>query len=251
MSVPAVTLFGVTISKLNMEQTVEYLTSAIESGTPHQVITANPIMMMEGLRNEKYREVLKQAELVVPDGAGLVWAARYAGNPVAERVAGYDLLHRLLERGQRFGWKVYLLGAAPDVVRDAAERLRQLYPGIRIAGYRDGFFTDDQDEEIVREIAGLKPDLLFVANSLHRQEPWIGQYKRRLRVPVMMGVGGSFDIIAGRLKRAPLLFQKLRLEWLFRLLQEPSRYKRMLDLPKFVIHVIRNKESIRREQKEL
>src|SRR5690606_6071436 len=167
------------------------------------------------------------AELVVPDGTGLVWAANHVGQPVAERVAGYDLLHRLAERGGREGWKVFLLGSTSEIVQDAARRLEQLYPGLVVVGARDGFFKAEQDEEVIAEVVAARPDLLFVANSGARQDPWIGQYKLQLQVPLMMGVGGSFDIIAGKLKRAPIFVQKLRLEWLYRLIQEPSRYKRM------------------------
>jgi N-acetylglucosaminyldiphosphoundecaprenol N-acetyl-beta-D-mannosaminyltransferase len=242
-TVPTVSIYGIAVSRMNMRETVEYLTAVIEARTPHQVITANPIMVMAALERPDYMAVMRRAELVVPDGAGLVWAAGYLGVPVAERVAGFDLMHKLLERGREKGWKVFLLGAAHDVVRASAERLEQMYPGIRIVGWRDGFFKSEQDGEVVDEIVAAAPDLLFVANSLDRQEPWIDRYKSRLNVPVMMGVGGSFDIVAGRLKRAPLFFQRMRLEWFYRLLQEPKRFKRMLALPKFVMRVIRDKKK--------
>jgi len=227
-TVPTVSIYGIAVSRMNMRETVEYLTAVIEARTPHQVITANPIMVMAALERPDYMAVMRRAELVVP---------------VAERVAGFDLMHKLLERGREKGWKVFLLGAAHDVVRASAERLEQMYPGIRIVGWRDGFFKSEQDGEVVDEIVAAAPDLLFVANSLDRQEPWIDRYKSRLNVPVMMGVGGSFDIVAGRLKRAPLFFQRMRLEWFYRLLQEPKRFKRMLALPKFVMRVIRDKKK--------
>lgn len=239
MAIPTVPLYGIALSKMNMEQTVDYLTSVVESRVSHQVVTANPIMFMDALEKPDYMRVMRQAELVVPDGTGLVWAANHVGQPVAERVAGIDLFHRLVETGSRAGWKVYLLGASPDVVQAAASRLESLYPGLLIVGVRDGFFTEEQDEEIIADIVAAKPDLLFVANSAARQEPWIGRYKSRLNVPVMMGVGGTFDILSGRSKRAPIWFQKMRLEWFYRLLREPWRYKRMLVLPKFVFRVLR------------
>lgn len=242
--VPAAPVYGVRVSKMNMPETVAYLERAVAERTPHQVVTANPIIIMTGLNNPAYMDVLRSAELVVPDGTGLVWAAGYTGNPVKERVAGFDLLHELLRKGESYGWRIYLLGSTAEVIQETARRLQMQYPGIVIAGYRDGFFGAEQDEEVVAGIRESKADLLFVARGVDTQEPWIGKYKRELGVPVMMGVGGSFDVISGRARRAPKAFQKLRMEWLYRLLKEPSRFGRMLDLPKFVLKVVRERDKV-------
>lgn len=274
---PAVKLFGIPICKLGMDDTVRLLTNLIlengpengprhgqagsageSAGTgqereggaarkPHQVITANPIMIMTALGDPAYMAVMKQAELIVPDGAGAVWAARYVGNPVQERVPGFDLMHRLLAAGSEYGWKVYLLGASPETIREAHERLRRKFPNLRFVGYRDGYFGEDEDEAVIADIRRAAPDLLFVGRSADKQEPWIARYKEQLGVPVMMGVGGSFDVIAGKLKRAPASWQRLRLEWLYRLLQEPARYRRMLALPKFVWTVVRHRRDVQRD----
>jgi N-acetylglucosaminyldiphosphoundecaprenol N-acetyl-beta-D-mannosaminyltransferase len=241
-----VSIFGVPFSKMTMDETVRYLTDAVKSGKPHQVVTANPIIVMAALNDDAFMASMKQADLVVPDGTGIVWAANYVGNPVAERVAGFDLMHRLLAAGAPSGWKVYLLGTAPDVVEEAAGTLQRQYPGIRVVGYRDGFFEADQDDAVIAQIRATEPDLLFVARSTDKQDPWIGKYRHQLGVPLMMGVGGSLDIVAGRLKRAPMLFRKLRLEWFYRLLRQPSRYSRMLALPKFAAKVIREKENVQK-----
>ncbi|MNJ62057.1 putative N-acetylmannosaminyltransferase [compost metagenome] len=131
-----------------------------------------------------------------------------------------------------------MLGASPEVVQETAKRLKAQYPRTEIVGYRDGYFGLEQDDEVIEEIRRTSPDLLFVARGADTQEPWIAKYKHRLAVPVMMGVGGSFDVISGRTKRAPKVFQKLRLEWLYRLLKEPTRFRRMLALPKFVVRVL-------------
>ncbi|MDO7906541.1 WecB/TagA/CpsF family glycosyltransferase [Paenibacillus sp. JX-17] len=241
---PVVHIFGVPVSRLNMKDTVQLLTQAVQERRPHQVVTANPIIVMTGLDDPDYMSVLQSAELVVPDGAGLVWATGVAGSPVAERVAGYDLLHELMKVGEDYHWKVYLLGSTPEVIQETANRLQKIYPGVLIAGYRDGYFGHEQDQEVIAAIKAAQPDLLFVARGADTQEPWIGRYKQELGVPVMMGVGGSFDVISGRTKRAPKLFQKLRAEWLYRLLREPTRYKRMLALPKFAVKVLREKENM-------
>lgn len=245
-SVPTVSLYGIPVSKLDMKQTVQYLTEAIEQKRPHQVITANPIMLMAALENPNYHRMMQKAELIVPDGTGVVWAANYVGNPVSERVPGYDLMHELMKVGEKRNWKVYLLGASPDVIQACADKLKLLYPGIQIVGVQDGYFGPERDEEIVSAIEAAAPDILLVGRSADTQEPWIAKYKERLGIPIMMGVGGSFDVLSGKLKRAPVAFQKMRLEWFYRLLQEPYRYKRMLVLPQFAVKVIREKSEVQK-----
>lgn len=243
-AIPKVRIYGVPISKMSMDQTVAYLTNVIEQRQPHQVITANPIMVMAAQDDPAYLSMMQRAELIVPDGTGVVWAAKYVGEPVVERVPGYDLIHELMKVGESKSWKVYLLGASNEVIQAAAEKLRTAYPRIKLVGVRDGYFKDEQDAEVIQDIVDAAPDLLFVGRSAANQEPWIGKYKQQIGVPVMMGVGGSFDVLSGKLKRAPVLFQKLRLEWFYRLMQEPWRYKRMLLLPKFALKVMRDKEKV-------
>lgn len=244
---PTVTLYGVPFSKMNMKDTVAYLAEAIEARRTQRVITGNPVMLMAGFEDAEFERVLKTADLVVPDGAGVVWAARHAGQPVPERVAGFDLMHELLRLGDERGWSAYLLGTTPENIEAAHANLQARYPGVRFVGYRDGFFTEREDGAVVAAIREANPDLLFVARSLKTQEPWLAKYQDALRVPVMMGVGGSLDIAAGKLKRAPALFRKLRLEWFYRLLQEPSRYRRMLVLPRFALKVMRDGDKVLKE----
>jgi N-acetylglucosaminyldiphosphoundecaprenol N-acetyl-beta-D-mannosaminyltransferase len=243
-NIPKVRIFGVSISKMGMKQTVEYLTDAVEQRAPHQVITANPIMVMSAIEDRSYLAMMQRAELIVPDGTGVVWAAKYVGQPVEERVAGYDLLHELMKIGEPRRWKVYMLGASTEVVEAAADKLTSMYPAIQVVGCRNGYFGEEQDPEVIQHIVEAAPDLLLVGRSAAKQEPWIDKYKHQLRVPIMMGIGGSFDVLSGKLKRAPVFFQKLRLEWFYRLLQEPWRFKRMLTLPKFAVKVIREKENV-------
>lgn len=245
-NVPTVSIFGVPFSKLSAEETADLVTAMADSGRPHQVITANPIMVMAALQHPDNMAMMKRADLIVPDGAGIVWAAGYVGNPVAGKVAGIELMHELLRRGEKKGWRVYLLGTTPETIRIAANKLKEQYPAIALVGFRDGFFKADQDEEVVAHIREAKPHLLFVARGADTQDPWIDRYKAELGVPVMMGVGGSLDIMAGRAKRAPKLFIRLRLEWFYRLLREPSRYRRMLALPQFAFKVIREKENVQK-----
>ncbi|MFF2912255.1 WecB/TagA/CpsF family glycosyltransferase [Paenibacillus sp. NPDC057934] len=242
--IPTVPIFGIQVSKVDMAATVSYLTEAVQARKPHQVITANPIMVMAALDDPAYMKIMQSAELVVPDGTGVVWAANYCRQPVAERVAGFDLLHELLHAGEKYNWKVYLLGSTAEVIQETASRLQSRYPGIVIVGYRDGFFGLAEDDGVIADILEATPDMLFVARGADSQEPWIAKYKSRLAVPIMMGVGGSFDVISGKSRRAPVAFQKMRIEWLYRLLKEPTRYKRMLALPKFAIKVMREKDKV-------
>ncbi len=242
--VPTVPIYGIPFSKLSMDETVSYLTDSIEQKRQTHIITANPIMIMSAVESTDYYRMMRKADLIVPDGAGVVWAANYVGTPVTERVAGFDLLHRLMQIGEKRRWTAYLLGTSQEIIAAAAEKLQLQYPQVRIVGFRNGFFGPEQDAEVVAAIRELSPDMLFVARGADTQEPWIAKYKQELGVPLIMGVGGTFDIVAGRLKRAPVLFQKLRLEWFYRLLQEPKRLPRMLVLPKFVVKVMRDKENV-------
>lgn len=141
MSIPKVSLFGIPFSKMNMKQTVDYLTAVIERKEPHQVITANPIMVMAALEDPNYSEMMRRAELIVPDGAGVVWAAEYVGNPVAERVAGYDLLHELMKAGEQKQWKVYLLGASSEVIQASAAKLKLMYRRLKLSEPMTAFFS--------------------------------------------------------------------------------------------------------------
>lgn len=241
--VPVTSILGVEVSKLDMRGTVEVLERAVASGLPHQVITANPIMIMAALESEDNMRAMREAELIVPDGAGVVWAAEQFGDPVAERVAGFDLLHELMKRGEELGWSAYLLGAAEEVVQEAATRLQKQYPKVRIAGVRNGYFGEPENAGVIEAIRQAKPDLLFVARDAKTQEPWIARHKHELGVPVIMGVGGSFDVISGKTKRAPVFMQKLKLEWFYRLAKEPSRLPRMMALPRFMRIVNKTKKQ--------
>lgn len=234
------TILGVKFSAQSFHETVADLTRRILGGQRTHVVTANPEIVMIARENQSFHKILEQA-YVVPDGIGIVYAAKWTGQPITERVTGIELLEALMKQADQHHWNVYLLGAAPDVNRLAADRLAQRYPGARVVGYRDGYFRKEEEEQIVQEIAGLKPHLLFVALGAPKAETWISTHWSQLRVPLVMGVGGSFDVIAGKVKRAPVVWQKLHLEWLYRLLSQPSRWRRQLAIPRFVWTVLSEK----------
>ena len=234
-----VNLLGATIDALDMQQTVERAVGFIKSGKTHFIITLNPEFLYQAQFQNCLLDLIDRADLVTPDGVGIVWACQVVGYPVPERVTGIDLLLCLTERAAREGWRVFLLGSAPGVAAETAEKLVKKYPGLQIAGTYHGYFKPEEEKDLLDRIKESKPDLMFVGLGAPRQEFWIDANSKDLKVPVAMGVGGSFDVIAGRVPRAPLWLQRLRLEWLGRLIREPRRWRRMLVLPKFSLLVVK------------
>jgi len=196
-------------------------------------------MLVAAQEDAALRQVLLSAKLVTPDSAGVLWAAKRKGMPMRERVSGVDLLDALCARSADRGTRIFLLGAAPGVAEMAAERLRLRHPGCRIVGTRHGYFPPESDEVVAREVAQAKPDILFVAMGIPRQERFIASTASIVGARVAMGVGGSLDVFSGRTKRAPRLFQRLRLEWLWRLILNPRKYQKVMALPRFVWRVMR------------
>lgn len=234
-----INLLGANIDALNMEETVERVAGFIRGGRPQRIITLNPEFLYRAQFENQLMELAKRADLVTPDGVGIVWACRVAGRPVPERVTGIDLMLRLVERAAAEGWRVYLLGAAPGVAEEAAERLGLKHPGLQVVGVHHGYFQGNEENEVAVEIKKAKPDLLFVALGAPKQERWIDRHLEETGAAAALGVGGSFDVVAGRAKRAPQWIRSLHLEWLSRLLKEPSRWRRQLVLPLFAWLVIK------------
>jgi N-acetylglucosaminyldiphosphoundecaprenol N-acetyl-beta-D-mannosaminyltransferase len=234
-------ILGSKVAKLTMSGAVHHLEECINSKKSTHVITLNPIILMQSLQDDKLADAISDAPFIIADGTGIVWASQYLGNPVPERIAGYDLLHELLRVGNKNKWSVYLLGANDEIVKLASNKVKEMYSDIQIVGVHHGYFDENEDQNIINKVKQSDPQILFVARSIDKQEKWISKYKKQLNIPIMMGVGGSFDVLSGRLKRAPIIYQKLRLEWFYRLIQEPWRYKRMLAIPKFIIKIMKEK----------
>lgn len=226
-----------------MAEALEAVQNFISSRFPHQVITANAEMVYSAWREPALREVINRAALVTPDGVGVVWAARFLGFPLRERVAGVDLVTRLAAVGAREGWRFFFYGAAPGIAEAAAARLCTLYPGLQVVGTAHGYLSELEEKELLQKITSLRPEVLLVALGAPKQEFWIACHLSLLGVPVCLGVGGSFDVLAGRVKRAPAWMQKTGLEWLYRVGQEPRRLKRIRILPLFVGKVIFTKRK--------
>jgi len=207
----------------SFDETIELLGAVIKKRTPvqHVVLNASKINLMQ--EDEELKEIVNSCSIINADGASIVWAAKQLGVPVKERVAGIDLFNELVRLAPEKGWRIYLFGAKDEVVKRVREIFLEKYPGIVIAGIRGGYFSEEESGEIVSQIAASNSDILFVAFSSPKKEYWIHTHLNDLNVPLAMGVGGSFDVIAGMTRRAPLWMQKRGLEWFYRFIQEPRR----------------------------
>lgn len=243
MSAKKAVVLDVMVDSVTMDEAIEIVESYMKEKKPSIVATANAEMIMMANRDPELKQILNGADLVVPDGAGTVWAARHLGFAMPERVAGYDLVQRLLARAPERGTGVFFLGSAPGVAQMAKAAAEVKFPGLRVVGARDGYFSSAQEPEVIEEIRAARPDLLLVALGVPRQEKWIQRHMRKLAVPVSIGVGGTLDVMAGIVKRAPVWMQKAKLEWLYRGMRQPKRIGRLTALPRFVMKVRSQKKK--------
>ncbi|MFF6017096.1 WecB/TagA/CpsF family glycosyltransferase [Lysinibacillus fusiformis] len=227
---------GVPFLHISQQGFVDLLVNRIEQQEKTFVVTANPEVVMQANENPTVKGYLNQATYICADGIGVVKAAQILGDSLPERVTGYDTMVKLLEVGQQKRFKIYLLGAQKETIEKTIANIHKNYPNVEVVGYHDGFF-DWNNNHIADDIAALQPDLVFVALGVPRQEKWITENLDKFSKGVFIGVGGSFDVIAGTVKRAPVIWQKLNLEWLYRLLRQPSRFIRILVLPRFALKV--------------
>ncbi len=220
---------GLPLDCLTMAETLAAVDDVVEARVPRQHVVLNVGKVVMADRDPKLAAIIHECAIVNADGAGVVWGARFLGVPVPERVTGIDLFLGLVERAAERGWRPFFLGARPEVVSEVVERARAANPGLVVAGARDGYWSDDEDADVVAEIRRSGADLLFVAITSPKKEYWLARWIEELGVPFSMGVGGAFDVVAGVTRRAPRWTQRVGLEWLFRLVQEPRRmWKRYL-----------------------
>ena len=221
---------------LNMEEALDMACELMERRCGAYVVTPNPEIVLLCRENSEMSRAVEEAPLVIADGVGVIYGAKILGTPLKEKLPGIDfscgLMRRMAERGQ----SVFLFGAKPGVADTAAEKIKKLFPGIKIAGTNDGYFTDDRP--IVEKINAARPDLLLVCLGAPKQELWMRSHAGSLDAGLMIGAGGSMDVFAGTVQRAPEGWQKAGLEWLYRLIKEPRRIGRMMKLPKFMLLVM-------------
>ena len=229
-----VDMLGVPLTRIDMEAALARVDQFVEERKPHLVVTSDTPSIVRARDDAEYQAIVRGADMVTADGRGVVWMARALGLPVRERVSGVDLVGAICERAKEKGYSVFVLGARPGVAEEAARSLASRCPGLRVVGTHDGYFSPEEEPEVVRKIAEAKPDILFVGLGAPRQEKWIRRHMAELQVPVAIGVGGSLDVLAGRARRAPEWMQRAGLEWLYRVAREPSRLPRMWALPRLV-----------------
>lgn len=223
-------VLGCAIDRLDMASTVDRICRAIERGQQCQQVSVNAAKLVAMQEDVALREFVQGCEIVNADGQAVVWASRILGDPLPERVAGIDLMAALLSVAERHAYGVYILGARAEVLDAAVTVLMGRHPALRIVGRHHGYFTAEEEGDIAEQVRILAPDMLFVAMSTPKKERWLGSYGRSLGVPFRMGVGGSVDVIAGVTTRAPQAWQKVGMEWAYRLIQEPRRmWRRYLD----------------------
>jgi N-acetylglucosaminyldiphosphoundecaprenol N-acetyl-beta-D-mannosaminyltransferase len=240
-------LLGVEIDTVTLEEAAARVVRFVAQGGIHQVVTLNPEYLFRARTEEDLRDIVRRASLVTADGVGIVWGARVLGVDIPERVTGIDLMLAVCEEAAARGWRVFLLGGRPGVAEEAAARLGRDFPGLKIGGTHHGYFTAEEEPAVLEKIKKVEPHVLFVGLGAPAQERWIYGSRMDLGVPVAMGVGGSFDVLSGKVKRAPVWMRRLGMEWLGRLIYEPWRWRRMLVLPLFVLLVL--KERVCRTRK--
>jgi N-acetylglucosaminyldiphosphoundecaprenol N-acetyl-beta-D-mannosaminyltransferase len=216
-------LFGIPVAAVTMDVALAQVDGAVRTRQPLHIGVVNAAKIVNMRRDQALRRDVLLSDVILADGASVVWASRLLGRAVPERVAGIDLMLGILDRASRRGYRVFWLGATPEVLERATARARADFPGLRLAGSHHGYFTAAEEQVVAEKIAASEADVLFVAMTSPRKEQFLARWSPHLRVPVCHGVGGSFDVLAGKVRRAPLLWQRYGLEWLYRVRQEPRR----------------------------
>lgn len=219
-----VELFNCPIDALTMQQTLSKIESAIKANEHLHHVVVNVAKLVHLQKDEKLRDSVVSCDIINADGQGVVWASKILGKSIPERVAGIDLMQNLVALAYEKKYKIYFLGATDDVVKTVVEKYSKQYSTNIIAGYRNGYFSKSEEKEVAANIAATKPSILFVAMGSPKKENFLFDNKAMLSgVNFVMGVGGSFDVVAGKVKRAPLWVQKIGMEWFYRMIQEPQR----------------------------
>lgn len=231
------------IDALTMEETLTVIDEAIINGRLVRHACVNAAVLVSMQKDPQLRKSVSSCEIINADGKSVVWASRFLGKPLPERVAGPDLMNRVVEMAYRKGYRIFFLGARPEVVKKVEATYAERYSPEIIAGFHDGYFSREDEGDLVKTIAASKAQILFVAMTSPKKEVFLDQYKDILQIPFIMGVGGAFDIVAGLIKRAPHWMQRSGLEWFYRLMQEPGRmWKRyLITNTLFIVGVIREK----------
>ena len=233
-----VNILGVNVDKVTIDEAVDKIFQMMDERKCHSVFTPNSEIILNAYKDAKFADILNGADLLTADGIGVVYASKILNNPIKERAAGFDIACGVIDRISESGHRLYLFGGKPGIAEKAKRNLEEKYPFIQIVGTRNGYFDDEESPRIVNEINSVGADIVFVCLGAPKQEKWINENQSRLKARVAIGIGGSLDVFAGEVERAPEVWCNLGLEWLYRLIKEPWRFKRMLALPKFGVTVL-------------
>ena len=228
-------VLGIEFDNTDILEAVERAIRLMEERRHAYVVTPNPEIILESQKNEKLASAVKSADMVLPDGVGVIYASHILGTPIKNRIPGIDFASALMARISENGRKVFLLGAKPGVAERAGERLAERYPGLVICGVNDGYFEEEDTEFIIEKINSASPDLVLVCLGSPKQEIWMKNNAELLDVGLLIGLGGALDVYAGVVERAPRKWRSMGLEWLYRLIREPKRIKRMVKLPGVIV----------------
>lgn len=234
-------ILGVPFVNISPSEAVDRVVSYLNGNGKSMIFTPNPEMVMEARKNKEFMEILNSSTMNVPDGIGIIYGSKFTQNPIKERVAGYDLMLGVFDKMKDMGKTAYFFGGAPGIADRAKAVIEERFPGLKIVGTANGYFDKEREREIIAEINMLKPDLLLVGIGFPKQEKWIYEHIKGLNIKAAAGVGGSFDGWCGNVPRAPKFFIDNNIEWFYRLIKQPSRIGRMMQLPLFMLVVIRNK----------
>ncbi len=240
-----VKILDIPFDVVTKEMATKKVIGFLDENKPHMVCTPNPEIVMIAQEDSLLKEILEKADLVIPDGIGVVWASKYFGKKMTERVAGYELLLSLFEYSPKKEMKFYFLGGGKNIAVTAAKKLKEQYAQLNIVGAHDGYFDKNEEQLIIEQINQSGCDIVLVGLGCPKQEKWMYENAAKLKAKVLIGVGGSFDGMAGVVPRAPKIFIKFGLEWFYRLLKQPKRFVRMLKLPIFVINVLLRHVSLK------
>lgn len=239
-----VRILGIDIDNINIDEAGNLTKELIEKSnkTCKVVVAPNTEFIMIAQKDEEFYRILQNADLATPDSVGVMIGGKLQKKPFKQRIPGQSYFRKILEIGEKEGWSFYMLGGKDEVPRLATENIKKIYPNLNVVGYHEGFFEKDSEEKVIEEINNLQPNVLFVAMGAPLQEKWINKNKDKLKVDIAAGQGGTFDYEAGKIKRAPQIVQKLCIEWLWRLILQPSRIKRMIVLPIYLFKIIFTKD---------